>query len=72
MIRRYEDLEDDEKQKLVLEDARERAIYNRPKATLNMTKISVNQSKHNSKVSLPTELIPSKEAKINTRLETYG
>ena len=70
-IRKYEDLDEDEREALLVEEGRHFQIYNRGEATIDLSKARVTDSRMNSHVTLPTLKSVEEEAKINLRLGTY-
>ena len=48
-------------------EARTREVYNRGEKTLNMGKMSVNNTKKNSTIKLPDQMDNQKEAGLNIR-----
>ena len=70
-IRRYEDLEEDERDDLLIEEGRQFQIYNREDGVIDLSKARVTDSKLNSHVTLPTLKSVEEEALINIRLGSF-
>ena len=67
-ITKYEDLEDEEKENLVLEEEKDKKIYVREEGTLIMAKARITESRLNAHIMLPPSQPLEKEAQINLRI----
>ena len=71
VVKKYEDLDDEEKERLVLQEGRERQIYDRKGNVINLSKFKATDSRHNAHITLPAPLTADREALINIRLNRY-
>ena len=71
-MKKYEDLDAEEKENILMKETRERQIYDRKTNTINLSKFRATDSKVNAHITLPAPLPVDKEALINLRINAFN